>query len=69
MLRADSKNERVRGGSHKAGRMGPRLPSVLALAGQTDTSVNTVRKALAVLVEQGLIVTVEGRGTFVIRRD
>ena len=38
----------------EAGRMGPRLPSVLALA---------------VLAEEGLIVSVEGRGTFVIRRN
>lgn len=53
----------------EAGRMGPRLPPVLALAGRTDTSVNTVRKALAVLAEEGLVVMVEGRGTFVIRRD
>ncbi|WP_327047317.1 GntR family transcriptional regulator [Microbispora sp. NBC_01189] len=49
------------------GTYGPRraIPSEAALCAEFDVSRNTVRAALRVLAEQGLIVSVMGRGTFV----
>ena len=49
-----------------AGRIGPReaLPSITQLTGETGLAVNTVRHAIAVLVDEGYAYTVPGRGTF-----
>lgn len=49
-----------------SGEIGPRdaLPSITYLTGETGLAVGTVRKAIAVLVEEGLAYTVPGRGTF-----
>ncbi len=46
--------------------IGPRqaLPSITYLTGETGLAVGTVRKGIAVLVEEGLAYTVPGRGTF-----
>ncbi len=44
---------------------GERLPSEPDLVGQFDASRNTVRLALALLTNQGLVVTRQGLGTFV----
>ena len=44
---------------------GDRIPTERALAEYYKTSVGTVRHALAGLVEQGFLVRVQGRGTFV----
>ena len=44
---------------------GARLPSILAMAGEYEVSVPTVRKALAVLKAEGAVVGVGGYGTFV----
>lgn len=44
---------------------GERLPSIDALAGSFDVAVITVRRALRVLEEKGLINRYQGRGTFV----
>lgn len=44
---------------------GTRLPSILAMAGQYDVSVPTVRKALAVLKDEGIVTGVAGYGTFI----
>ena len=49
----------------KGGNIGPRVPSITELAGQSDLSAATVKRALALLREEGLIYTVPGRGTFV----
>jgi GntR family transcriptional regulator len=48
------------------GRIGPReaLPSISQLTGETGLAVNTVRHAVAVLVEEGYAYTVPGRGTY-----
>ncbi len=48
------------------GRIGPReaLPSITQLTGETGLAVNTVRHAIAVLVDEGYAYTVPGRGTF-----
>lgn len=42
-----------------------RLPSELALAEEYEVCCGTVRRAMAVLRERGLIETIHGRGTFV----
>src|SRR5258708_20283878 len=44
---------------------GERLPSEPDLVRQFDASRNTVRLALALLTNQGLVVTRQGLGTFV----
>jgi GntR family transcriptional regulator len=43
------------------------LPSILTLSQQTGLAVNTVRRALRILIDEGLIETRQGRGTFVRR--
>ena len=50
----------------ESGEIGPRepLPSITYLTGETGLAVGTVRRAIAVLVEEGLAYTVPGRGTF-----
>ncbi len=50
----------------ESGEIGPRepLPSITYMTGETGLAVGTVRKAIAVLVEEGLAYTVPGRGTF-----
>lgn len=47
-------------------KIGPRepLPSITYLTGETGLAVGTVRKAIGVLIEEGLAYTVPGRGTF-----
>jgi GntR family transcriptional regulator len=44
---------------------GSALPAEQALAGQHGVALGTMRQALALLVEQGLIERIHGRGTFV----
>ena len=41
------------------------LPSIMELTEQTGLSVGTVRRAMKVLIDENLIYTVPGRGTFV----
>jgi DNA-binding GntR family transcriptional regulator len=48
-----------------AGQLGPRLPSYMTLAHELGVSPMTVQRAIGVLRDEGLIVTVPGRGTFV----
>ena len=54
-----------------SGEIGPRepLPSITQLTGETGLAVGTVRKAIALLVDEGYAYTVPGRGTFAARRD
>jgi GntR family transcriptional regulator len=51
----------------QSGQLGPRdpLPSESQLEQEHGVSRGTVRRALAVLREEDLIVTIAGRGTFV----
>jgi GntR family transcriptional regulator len=49
----------------KAGKIGPRVPSIMELADETSLSAATVKRALRLLRDEGLIYTVSGRGTFV----
>jgi DNA-binding GntR family transcriptional regulator len=50
-----------------AGEFAPRdpIPSITYLVQETGLAVGTVRKAVEVLVNEGLVYTVPGRGTFV----
>ena len=52
----------------KAGKTGPRVPSIMELAEETGLSPATVKRALRLLREEGLIFSVPGRGTFVTTR-
>ena len=49
----------------KAGKIGPRVPSIMELADETGLSAATVKRALGLLRDEGLIYAVPGRGTFV----
>jgi GntR family transcriptional regulator len=49
----------------RAGEIGPRIPSIMDLADQSGLSAATVKRALGLLRDEGLIYTVRGRGTFV----
>lgn len=50
-----------------SGELGPRepLPSITRIVQETGLAIGTVRKAIAVLIDEGLAYTVPGRGTFV----
>lgn len=41
------------------------IPSITEMVAETGLAIGTVRKAIAVLVDEGLIHTVPGRGTYV----
>ena len=48
-----------------SGEIGPRVPSITELADQTGLSPATVKRALGLLRDEGVITSVPGRGTFV----
>lgn len=52
----------------QAGTMGPRLPTIAALAEASSVSLMTVQRALQVLKNEGIIEGLAGRGVFVIGR-
>jgi GntR family transcriptional regulator len=52
----------------KAGEIGPVLPSIMQLTEETGLVTGTIRRAIGILVDEGLAYTVPGRGTFV-RKD
>ena len=49
----------------QAGELGPRLPSYMTLAHDLRVSPMTVQRAIGVLRDEGLVVTVPGRGAYV----
>jgi GntR family transcriptional regulator len=53
----------------EAGELTTMLPSIMELTEQTGLSVNTVRRAVKLLIDEGLAYTVPGRGTFVRRPE
>jgi DNA-binding GntR family transcriptional regulator len=59
---AASLRDRIASGEYASGTM---LPSIVWLAGEFGVATNTVRKALAILRDEGLIESVAGYGTFV----
>jgi len=50
----------------ETGEIGPQLPSIMELTEQTGLAVGTIRRAIGILVDEGLVATAPGRGTFVI---
>ena len=56
---------RVEYGQYPAGR---KIPPLLDLQAEFGLSSMTVRRAVGVLVDEGLLLRVPGRGTFVTRR-
>ena len=51
----------------ESGEITSQMPSITELTAQTGLAVGTVRRAIDILVNEGLVQTVPGRGTFVIR--
>jgi DNA-binding GntR family transcriptional regulator len=51
----------------KRGKITGQLPSITDLTAQTGLAVGTVRRAIDILVKEGLVQTMPGRGTFVQR--
>lgn len=47
---------------------GEPVPSITFLVQETGLAVGTIRKAIKVLSDEGLVVTVPGRGSFVTER-
>ena len=41
------------------------LPSLMELTEQTGLAPNTIRRAIKILIDEGIVYTVPGRGTFV----
>lgn len=54
--------ERIRSGQYPAGR---KIPAFIALEQEFGLSNMTIRRAVTLLAEEGLVVKVPGRGTFV----
>jgi GntR family transcriptional regulator len=52
-----------------SGELRGRVPGILRLADEYDVAEMTVRHAVAVLVDEGALVSVPGRGTFVAGTD
>jgi GntR family transcriptional regulator len=48
-----------------SGEIGPLLPSIMELTEQTGLAPGTIRRAFKILIDEGLIITRPGRGTFV----
>lgn len=57
---------RIEGGELEPGR---KLPPERELASEYGVAYNTMRSAMQVLRDRGLIVTMQGRGTYVAERD
>jgi GntR family transcriptional regulator len=51
----------------KRGEITAQVPSITTLVKQTGLAVGTIRRAIDVLVQENLVRTVPGRGTFVSR--
>ena len=49
----------------RTGEVGPLLPSIMELTEQTGLAVGTIRRAIRILIDEGVAYTVPGRGTFV----
>jgi DNA-binding GntR family transcriptional regulator len=55
-------------GKIESGEITGRLPSITDLIQEHGIAKNTVRRAISVLADAGLVVTVPGRGTFTVER-
>ncbi len=54
--------KRIESGEYPPGR---KIPPLLELERESGLSIMTIRRAIAVLADEGLVRTVPGRGTFV----
>jgi GntR family transcriptional regulator len=52
----------------ESGKITSQLPSITDLTEDTRLAVGTVRRAINILVKEGLVETVPGRGTFVVEQ-
>jgi GntR family transcriptional regulator len=59
---ADQLRAAIDAGEYEPGR---RIPSLQALVRETGLAVETIRRAIRVLADEGIVYTVQGRGTFV----
>lgn len=59
---ADALRQGIRSGQYAPGR---KLPTISEITSETGLSPMTIRRAVKVLVDEGLIQVVPGRGTFV----
>jgi DNA-binding GntR family transcriptional regulator len=57
--------QRIIAGEYRAGR---KLPSIMALMAEFGLAAKTVQRALKMLEDEGLVVIVANRGTFVTSR-
>lgn len=57
---------RIEAGTYPAGR---KIPPLIALQAEFGLSPMTVRRAIRILVDEGLLLPVSGRGTFVTRPE
>lgn len=62
---ADILRQRIQDGTYAPG---DPIPSITDMTGETGLAIGTVRKAIAVLVAEGLVRTVPGRATYVEER-
>ncbi|MFC4908861.1 GntR family transcriptional regulator [Actinomadura gamaensis] len=62
---ADTLRKRIKSGEIPAGR---RIPSLVELEQEYEVARDTLRKAIQVLKDEGLVQTVQGMGTFVTER-
>lgn len=53
----------------ESGELTSTLPSIMELTEETGLAVNTVRRAIKLLIDEGVVYTVPGRGTFVRSRE
>lgn len=51
-----------------SGQLDGRFPSIFQLTDKAGVAYNTVRRAVAILADEGRLVTRPGLGTFVVRR-
>jgi GntR family transcriptional regulator len=54
-------------GQIRRGQVSSQLPSLAALKAETGLATATVRRAIDVLVQEGLVQNVPGRGNFLVR--
>ncbi|HTW02149.1 MAG TPA: winged helix-turn-helix domain-containing protein [Streptosporangiaceae bacterium] len=52
----------------ESGKITNQIPSITKLTEETRLAVGTVRRAINILVKEGLVETVPGRGTFVVEQ-
>jgi GntR family transcriptional regulator len=57
--------QRITAGEYPPGRQ---LPSIMALMAEFELAAKTVQRALRVIEDEGLIITVPNRGSFVVGR-